>query len=272
MSTILQPIGNEAPAGLPSNGLIRIGRTARAVSISQTVEVFPFVQDGQRIALYESGTPLEADYVDMTSPISYTFSSDGSKRLYAAFMNARGQTLGADQSIYADITIGTTDDIPQQCKNEIVDILRNDTNLQTYATDWDSATRPRVIPGWIDEDAELMSQGNAGRFPHVLVRTGETTREPVGNGYFDLTITIEVQAFIKTTTRVLKESREETINNFLNAIEQALDEFPTLNNPAVKQVYASSKDPTWANGKSYRAGLIEFTIDAGAPLQCFNTQ
>jgi len=272
MAVIQQPTGNEAPASLPSNGLIRIGLTSRPISFSQVVPVYPFCLGAEMIALYESGTPTFDDYVEMTSPIDYDFGSDGVKTLYAAFRNARYQTIGEDQSISATVTVGTTDSIPQQVKSEIIAILRADADLQTYATDWDSEDRPRVIPGWVHDEAELMSQANAGRMPFLAVRTGETTKEPDGTGYFNINVAIEVQAFIETTTRVAKEEREEVINNFMDAVESALNEFPTLNNPAVKQMYSTSTNPTWADGKSYRGGLIEFTIECGAPLQCFNTQ
>lgn len=263
------PFPWEMPVGLPANGSIQIGNDTGLAS-GRTVTVYPICRNADQYCLFETGGYSAATWITYARSTTYTFSSDGSKTLYAAFRNPARWTIGDDESISATVTIDSThsNGLISKILADIITILRADTTLQAYATSWNSTTSPHVIPGWRSEDPALSADGNRGRMPFVEVRTGPCQVQDGMNGYFGFDCVFQMRAWIEVNQDAGLVNREDTMNKFLWDIMEALNAYvELLSNPFVVRHSPVSLDPTTADGDSYRVGQLDLAVRAGAPLQ-----
>ena len=263
----------QAPVGLPIEGSIQIGKVALGVSASKTVKVYPVCRNASQVKLFETGGFNAASWEDLSREHSYTFASDGTKTLYAAFRNPAGIVLGDDESISATVLIDSdySSGLPVVLFEDILTILRQDTTLKTYHADWDSTTAGKlhVIPGWSADPIQVIGDRNMGRMPFLEVRLGTTSiTYPEGPGLYEVTVSVDIRAWRTVPVDGDDKTRETLVHKYLWDVMEALNTYPYVqNNVYVVRSSPTSLDPNVADGRAYRVGQVSHTVYCTVSLQ-----
>jgi hypothetical protein len=260
------------PVGLPEDASIEINGGS-GIATSRTVRITPHGRGVYQVLFSEASDfsdKIATDWEDYSEEHSFTLSAgDGLKTVYCQMRNAGLSELEAAVSANITLAASYASGVDSAIFIKIIALLRADTHLLAYDTNWASATTPHVLPGWQsgeEEEPALGGHRSEARMPFIEVAVLSHSWDKQGT-YFVGTLRFGIRAWKATGADTDSADRETAIPHFLWDIQEAVNASRTLDDMLVLEHWQENINPRKARGATYGCGQMDLVVRVGGDLQ-----